>query len=275
MEQNDMTYLANAEILDGWRSAYGDSVGGGEQLQIAPTPAGGLALRSSAEPDGPALVLPEHAVLEFFRAIREGTIDTLLGLPGIAHPRWCTGMEPPGGKHRSEVLPAALPGDDTEVRIGLVQEPETAHELLLVSVEEADFDRKVLRLDDRLASRFITVIQELEHLSADPVPQLGTDGVLHPRWCTGGEGSAEPHRSAPNFVTVDEDIQSIRAYLVQTTHPDNHVNAYPFVSLTVREDGQSSTWLLGLHQLPLIRRALIEATYWWTAATAPSASKSA
>ena len=266
-----MTYLVNAEILDGWGPAYGDSAGGGEQLQIAPTPAGGLALRSSAEPDGPALVLPEHAVLEFFRAIREGTIDTLLGLPGIPHPPWCTRMEPPGSKHRSEVLPAALPGDDTEVRIGLVQEPETAHELLLLSVEETDFDRKVLRLDGRLASRFITVIQELEHLSADPVPQLGTAGVLHPRWCTGGEGPAEPHRSTPAFVTADEDIQPICTYLVQTTYPDIHLNGHAFVSLTVREDGQSSTWLLGLHQLPLIRRALTEASY-WAAATAPPAS---
>lgn len=155
-----------------------------------------------------------------------------------------------------------------------MQEPETAHELLLVSVEEADFDRKVLRLDDRLASRFITVIQQLEHLSADPVPQLGTDGVLHPPWCTGGEGPADPRRSAPIFVTVDEDVQSICAYLVQTTYPDNHVNAHAFVSLTVREDGQSSTWLLGLHQLPLIRRALTEATYWWSTATAPPASQS-
>ncbi len=67
------------------------------------------------------------------------------------------------------------------------------------------------------------------------------------------------------YVTVDQDTQSIWAYLVQTVSPDCRT----FASLTVREDEQSSTWLLGLHQLPLIRRALTEVTYLWTAALVP------
>jgi hypothetical protein len=267
MGVEDMTYLANADVLDGWGPAYGDPATSGERLQIAPAPAGGLALRSSTEPTGPALVLPEHAVRAFVQAIRDGTIDALLGPIAAPHPIWCTRREPSGGKHRSDVLPAALPGDDTEIRIGLVREADTDSELLLVSVEEADFDRKVLRLDDRLTARFITVIGELEDRASGSMVPLFTDGVPHPRWCPGGEGPREPHRSAPVFVTVDQDIQSVRACLVQiTSSPDGRPGVHTFVSLTVREDGRSSTWLLGLHQLPLMRRTLTEATYWWTAA---------
>ncbi|MFI5845555.1 hypothetical protein ACIA8K_38215 [Catenuloplanes sp. NPDC051500] len=261
-----MTYLANADVLDGWGPAYGDPAEGGERLQIAPAPAGGLALRSSTESTGPALVLPERAVLEFVQAIREGAINTLLGLTASPHPIWCTREETSGEKHRSEVFPAALPGDDTEVRIGLVQSPDIDEEQLLISVEESDCDRKVLRLDGTLTARFITIVQETEYLAADSVPQLRDDGVLHPRWCAGGEGSREPHRSIPKFITADADLQSIWSYLVQPAFsPDGRPSAHTFASLSIREDGQTSGWLLGLHQLPLIRRALTEVTYLWAA----------
>ncbi|MDP9792937.1 hypothetical protein J2S43_001449 [Catenuloplanes nepalensis] len=229
-----------------------------ERLQITPAPTGGLALRTT----GQALVISEATFRAFVHDIVRSAAGEL-----IAHPDWCLRTEAPGGRHRSRVLWASLPGDDTCARFWTIQEPGATSQILLFAVEEEDYDRKTLRLEGQQATRLASVAGQLDRIAADTTTPFAEDE--HPHWCTGTEEGNEPHRSERLAITVDDDLQGIWMYLARTKTTDALVPATTAAWLEIREDGHSNIWLLALHQLPLIRYAAAEALQWQAHPAAP------
>ncbi|MQY10680.1 hypothetical protein SRB5_07930 [Streptomyces sp. RB5] len=66
-------FLPSCEAYPGlsWtRSTY--STGANNCVEVSPLPPGGLAVRDSKQPDGPALVFTPHAWADFLGAVRNG-----------------------------------------------------------------------------------------------------------------------------------------------------------------------------------------------------------
>jgi hypothetical protein len=262
-EYGTMADTDSTALLPGGITTHADAGSNDERLQITPAPAGGLALRTSTAPAGQELVISEAAFRTFVRDIVRSAAGEL-----VAHPDWCLRTEAPGGRHRSRVLWASLPGDDTCARFWTIQEPGATSQILLFAVEEEDYDRKTLRLEGQQAARLASAADQLDRIAADTTTPVADDE--HPHWCTGTEEGNDPHRSERLAITVDDDIQGIWMYLARTKTTGALLPAATSAWLEIREDGHSIIWLLALHQLPLIRYAATEALQWQAHTTTPN-----
>jgi hypothetical protein len=61
---------------DGWRKPWSDN--GGSCLEAKKLPGGRIALRQSADPDGPALILEPDEIRTFVEGAKAGQADDLL-----------------------------------------------------------------------------------------------------------------------------------------------------------------------------------------------------
>jgi hypothetical protein len=61
---------------DGWRKPWSDN--GGSCLEAKKLPGGRVALRQSADPDSPALILDRHEIKAFVDGAKAGLADDLL-----------------------------------------------------------------------------------------------------------------------------------------------------------------------------------------------------
>ncbi|GAB7049107.1 DUF397 domain-containing protein [Catenuloplanes indicus] len=262
-----MTHLDHADVIDGWLPLHDDAAGAAH-LQAARATADTIALRNSADPTGPALLLPRSALRGLVETIRTDAIDDLLGPPSTDHPAWCAGTEWSGRRHRSSVLLAHRADDLTEVRVWVMQPPGADSETVMISAEEADGNRKRLVLTDERISRLIMATEELERLSAHCETYMGTDGLSHPMWCVGAGGEAPGwrHRSDTQIVAGGSrgeiDAESIDLQLIQTIGRFAEPNEPTRVLLNTLNGNEHTCWILELHQLPLIRRALADIQRW-------------
>ncbi len=62
---------------DGWHKPW-SSPNGGACLEARKLPGGRVALRQSADPDGPALILEAHEIQAFVEGAKAGAADYLL-----------------------------------------------------------------------------------------------------------------------------------------------------------------------------------------------------
>ncbi|MEU3980484.1 DUF397 domain-containing protein [Streptomyces sp. NPDC026672] len=62
---------------DGWYKPWGGS-SNGHCVEVKQLDRGNVAIRHSADPDGPALVYPSSAIAEFVDAAKEGKADFLI-----------------------------------------------------------------------------------------------------------------------------------------------------------------------------------------------------
>ncbi|GAB7041061.1 MULTISPECIES: DUF397 domain-containing protein [Catenuloplanes] len=264
-----MTHLDHADAVDGWLPAGGDITVGAAHLQVTHAPKGDVALRSSADPAGPALLVSRSAIRDFIEAGRTGTLDAVLGRYSDEHPVWCTGIELPGRRHRSSVLLAHRSDDLTEIRVWIVQPSEADAETVMMSFEEADGNRKRLVLTEQRIARLITATEELERLSAHSETYMGTDDLSHPMWCvgSGGEVRGWRHRSDRQIIAAggsrDEvDAEAIDLQLIRTIGRFGDPDKPNRVLLNTLNGNEHTCWIFELHQLPLIRRALAEIGRW-------------
>jgi hypothetical protein len=67
---------ASALGADGWRKPWSDNAGA--CLEAKKLPGGQVALRQSADPESPALILEPHEIRAFIYGARAGLADDLL-----------------------------------------------------------------------------------------------------------------------------------------------------------------------------------------------------
>jgi hypothetical protein len=60
-----------------WRKSRRSSMG--NCVELAPLPDGGVAVRNSRHPDGPALVYTREEMVAFLRGARDGEFDDMVG----------------------------------------------------------------------------------------------------------------------------------------------------------------------------------------------------